>query len=178
MASPAPRRIAIMGAPGAGKSSLLTELGRRGWRVVPETARKLLQQPGGMELRAEDPLGFAHAMLHGQIAAFGDVNPGESAIFDRGLCDIVAFLRIGGQDVPREIDRACLDLRFDHPVLHAPAWKDIYRADSERIQSWDEALESDRQNLRAWRDYGYEPLTLPLLPVEQRADWIERLLGN
>lgn len=172
----APRRVAIMGAPGAGKSSLLDALARRGWSVIPETARAILQQPGGMELRAMDPVGFAHAMLHGQTAAFETVEPGTIAIFDRGLCDIAAFLRIEGHDVPPAIDRACSDLRFDHPVLHAPAWQGIYRPDSERIQSWDEAVESDRHNLQAWRDYGYDPVALPLLPVEERADWVERLL--
>ena len=63
MAVPAPRRIAIMGAPGAGKSTLIAELAARGWRTVPEAARTILQQPGGMDLRAGDPLGFAQAML-------------------------------------------------------------------------------------------------------------------
>ena len=176
MQSPAPRRVAIMGAPGAGKSSLIDALGRRGWRVMPETARAILREPGGMELRARDPVGFAFAMLEGQRAAFHAVDPGVTAVFDRGLCDIAAFLRIEGRDVPAEIDRACSNLRFDAPVLHAPAWQGIYRPDSERIQSWDEAVESDRHNLRAWRDYGYEPVGLPLLPVEERADWVERLL--
>ena len=176
MPSPAPRRVAIMGAPGAGKSSLIDALARRGWRVMPETARAVLRAPGGMELRAADPLGFAYAMLDGQRAAFEAVAPGETAVFDRGLCDIAAFLHIEGREVPADIDRACRELRFDHPVLHAPAWQEIYRPDSERIQSWEEAVESDRRNLHAWREYGYEPVTMPLWPLEERADWVERVL--
>ena len=172
----APRRIAIMGAPGAGKSTLLEALAVRGWRVVPEAARAILQQPGGMALRREDPEGFALAMLQAQRAAFEAVQPGETAIFDRGFCDIVAFLRIEGRPVPADIEAASWALRFDTPVLHAPAWRAIYRQDSERIQDWEEAVESDRQNLVAWRDFGYDPLPLPLLSVVQRALWVERLL--
>ncbi|UIP07311.1 ATP-binding protein [Erythrobacter sp. SDW2] len=174
----APRRIAIMGAPGAGKSSLVSALACRGWRVVPESARIILQQPGGMELRANDPLGFAMAMLAAGRDAFNTVEPGETVIFDRGLCDIVAFLRIGGQAVPEKLTLACRELRFDAPVLHAPAWKAIYRPDAERIQRWDEALESDRQNLRAWRDFGYRPITLPLTDLGGRIDWFEALLRS
>jgi predicted ATPase len=177
MELPAPRRIAIMGAPGAGKSVLLEALAARGWRTVPEAARAILQQAGGMALRRQDPEGFALAMLEAQRAAFVSVQPGETAIFDRGFCDIVAFLRIEGLPVPAEVEAACRSLRFEAPVLHAPAWRGIYRQDAERIQSWEEAVESDRQNLNAWRDYGYDPLSLPLLPVEDRAQWFERLLG-
>ena len=176
MAHPAPRRIAIMGAPGAGKSTLIEELAARGWRTVPEAARTILQQPGGMRLRAEDPLGFAHAMLEADQAAFESVAEGETVIFDRGFCDIVAFLRIEGNVVPDRIDEACRECRFDAPVLHASAWRDIYRQDDERIQTWEEAQESDRQNVRAWQDYGYAPVTLPLVNVGGRADWVEALL--
>lgn len=173
-----PRRVAIMGAPGAGKSTLIEELAGRGWKTVPEAARMILQQPGGMELRAKDPLGFAHAMLEMDRTAFEAVAPGDIAFFDRGFCDIVAFLRIEGHAVPDAIDQACRELRFDAPVLHAPAWRDIYRQDDERIQSWQEAQESDRQNQRAWRDYGYELVGLPLAGMTERADWVEALLAR
>lgn len=169
----APHRIAIMGAPGAGKSSLLKALATRGWQVVPEAARAILRQPGGMELRARDPEGFALVMLEAQQAAFDAVAPGETALFDRGFCDIVAFLRIEGRPVPAEVAAACRTLRFDAPVLHAPAWREIYREDSERIQTWPQAVESDRQNLAAWRDFGYDPLPLPLASVEERVCWVE-----
>ena len=143
MGAPAPRRIAIMGAPGSGKTELIEGLAARGWNVVPEAARRTLQQSGGMELRANDPLGFAFAMLEAGRAAFEGVEDGQTAIFDRGLCDIVAFLRIGGLAVPVEVSTACRDLRFDDMVLRSPAWREIYRQDAERIQSFDEAVESD-----------------------------------
>lgn len=131
-----------------------------------------------MELRAGNPVGFALAMLEAQRAAFETIGPGEMAIFDRGFCDIVAFLRIEGLQVPLEVAEACISLRFDEPVLHAPAWREIYRQDTERIQSWQEAVESDRQNLRAWRDFGYDPVPIPLGPVDQRSIWAERLLRS
>lgn len=177
MALPAPRRIAVTGAPGAGKSSLIAELAARGWRIMPEAARAILQQPGGMGLRAQDPLGFARAMLEAELAAFDSISPGETVIFDRGFCDIVAFLRIEGLPVSGEVEEACRGCRFDAPVIHAPAWRDIYRQDNERIQSWEQALESGRQNLEAWHDFGYEPVTLPLGRLETRVAFIEDLLA-
>lgn len=58
-----PRQVVLTGAPGAGKTTLLDAAAAAGLTTSPEVARQLLQQPGGMELRATDPLGFAEAML-------------------------------------------------------------------------------------------------------------------
>ena len=177
MVLPAPRRIAITGAPGAGKSTLLKALEDRGWAVVPEAARTILQRPGGMALRAEDPEGFAMAMLEMDRVAFDAAGSGQTVLFDRGFCDIVAFLRIEGRAIMPAVDAACRQLRFDL-VLRAPAWKAIYRQDAERIQTWEDALESDACNLVAWRDYGYDPVDLPLVDVEKRVSCVEALLAG
>lgn len=172
-----PRRIAITGAPGAGKSTLLHALEDRGWTVVPEAARTILQQPGGMALRAADPDEFARAMLEADRAAFHAVEPGQTVIFDRGFADVVAFLRIEDRPIPQAVADASRDLRFDL-VLRAPAWRAIYRQDAERIQTWEEAVESDQQCLRAWCDYGYEPMDLPLVSVDERIHFVEQLMTS
>jgi predicted ATPase len=38
------RRVVFTGGPGAGKTALLTELERRGYRVVPEVARAIISE--------------------------------------------------------------------------------------------------------------------------------------
>ncbi|GAA4047348.1 AAA family ATPase [Parerythrobacter jejuensis] len=172
-----PRRFAITGAPGAGKSTLIEALTARGWNVVTESARAILQRPGGMELRENDPHGFALAMLEADRAIFEEAMPGQTLIFDRGFADIIAFLRIEKVPVSDVFEKACQHLRFDAPVFRAPAWKGIYRQDDQRIQTWDEAVESDRQCTKAWREFGYELLDLPLASVEERVAFVERHLG-
>lgn len=178
MADPIPRRIAITGAPGAGKSTLLDALEKRGWTVVPEAARAILQAPGGMSLRAEDPDGFARAMLEVDLAAFDRVGSGETAIFDRGFADIIAFLRIEGRVVPANLMHIAQEKRFDW-VFRARAWRGIYRQDSERIQTFAQASESDREVSGAWRELGYDLVELPFASVEERVGFVEaHLLGR
>ena len=78
--------------------------------------------------------------------------------------------------MPPAIDAACREYRYEGPVFHAPPWREIYRLDDERIQSWEEAVDSDAAVLGAWRDYGYNPITLPLSDLVTRADYVvERL---
>lgn len=167
------RRAAITGGPGAGKTTLVAQLARRGFATADEVARVLLRQAGGMELRARQPLEFAQAMLEAQLATW-DAQPesGVPTIHDRGFADIVGFLRLEGLPVPAAIDRACRELRFDGPVFRAPAWQAIYRADAQRTQDWHEARESDRAVASAWRDYGYELVDLPLAGIGERADFV------
>tara|TARA_Y100000815_G_scaffold222536_1_gene209140 strand:- start:509 stop:676 length:168 start_codon:yes stop_codon:yes gene_type:complete len=48
--------------------------------------------------------------------------------------------------------------------------------DDERIQNWEEAVESDAAVVSAWREYGYSPITLPFADPATRAVFVlERL---
>ncbi|MDE2562945.1 MAG: ATP-binding protein [Sphingomonadales bacterium] len=169
-------RSAITGGPGAGKSTLLEALAGHGIATVPEAARIILRRPGGLELRAHDPDGFACAMFEAERTAFDGAGPGLT-VFDRGFPDIAGFLDLAGLPVPAGIDRACRSLRYEGPVFHAPMWQAIYTGDEERIQTWDEALESDAAVLAAWRRYGYDPIELPRESVASRVRFVERWLG-
>lgn len=165
----APRQVVLTGAPGAGKTTLLDAAAAAGLTTSPEVARQLLQQPGGMELRATDPLGFAEAMLEAHAREYERFarHPGP-VVFDRGFPDVVGFLDVSGLAVPKAVDRACRKLRYAGPILRAPAWAAIYAQDPERIQDWQGAVASDAAVTAAWRRYGYDVEDLPLAPVEQR----------
>jgi predicted ATPase len=172
------RHAVLTGAPGAGKTTLLDAAAAAGIATSPEVARQLLQAPGGMELRERDPLGFAQAMLEAHLREYANfaVAPGP-AVFDRGVCDVVGFLDVSGLPELPEIDRACRELRYDGPILRAPAWHEIYAQDAERIQTWEEAAASDAAVSAAWRRYGYEVIDLPLAPVAERLAFLRAAIG-
>ncbi len=171
------RHVVLTGGPGAGKSTLLHEAERVGLTTSPEVARALLKQPGGMALRANDPLGFANAMLVAHLYEYERFKDGPApVIFDRGFPDVVGFLELSGFAVPDEIDKACRMVRYHGLVLRAPAWREIYRQDSERTQDWDQAVESDRAVTAAWRHYGYIVADLPLSNVTDRLAFLRARL--
>jgi len=167
------RRAVVTGAPGSGKSTLLAEVARHGVATGPEVARAILQFPGGMEMRAQRPGDFAMAMLEAQLASWERAGAaGGPILFDRGFADIAGFLRLEGLAMPSEVDRACRECRYEGPVFHAPPWREIYRQDAERIQTWEEAVESDAVVIGAWREYGYNAITLPLADPATRAAFV------
>jgi len=178
MAHGSPRHAVITGAPGAGKTTLLERLEDIGFAVSHEVARRILQAPGGMELRAGDPLGFADAMAAAHLEEYAD-RAGQTAtiLFDRGLPDVAGFLEVSGLPVSDQLDHACRTVRYHGPVFRAPVWPEIYRSDAERIQTLDEAAASDEAVSSAWRRYGYSLIDLPTAPVGERVDFVRRHLG-
>ena len=177
MALSAPRRFAITGAPGAGKTTLIDALTTRGWITVSESARTILRRDGGMEMRERDPSGFALAMLASDLSVFDNAHSGQTLIFDRGFADIAGFLEVEGLPPLPEVENACRLKRFETPVFRAPPWKEIYVQDEQRTQTWEEAVESDRLILNAWRKHGYDPIDLPFLDVAERVAFLESHLG-
>lgn len=175
MIAAAHRQYVLTGAPGGGKSTLIDEARRRGIATSPEVARAILSQPGGMGLRRDDPLGFAEAMLEAHRREWErHSETGIPVIFDRGFPDVVGFLEVSGLKVTPEIDRVCRTLRYSGPILRAPAWREIYCQDAQRIQSWEEAVASDEAVTAAWRRYGYEVSDLPFATITERLRFLER----
>jgi predicted ATPase len=172
-------RSVLTGGPGTGKSSLIEAAEAAGIRTLPEVAREILLEPGGMELREKRPLGFAEAMFARELAGFA-AGAGQAGpmLLDRGFPDIVGFLELTGLPVFTELDRACRDLRYEGPIFHARPWREIYEPDPERIQNWAEALESDAAVTAAWRRYGYELVPLPFVDVATRLDFARRVMGE
>lgn len=177
MALVPPRHAVLTGAPGAGKTTLLDAAAAAGIATSPEVARRILQAPGGMDLRASDPLGFAEAMLEAHAREFERhaAHPAP-VVFDRGFPDVAGFLDVSGLPIPKAVDQACRRLRYAGPILRAPAWKAIYAPDPERIQDWDQARASDEAITAAWKRYGYNVTDLPLAGVGERLDFLRERL--
>ena len=172
-----PLRAVITGGPGTGKSTLLAALAEDGLVTFPEVARNILQAPGGMALRADRPAEFAAAMLDAERTAWFAGEPGWS-VYDRGFPDIAAFLELEMIAVSTDILEACCKLRYSAPIFRAPPWREIYLTDEERIQSWDQAIESDLAVCASWRKYDYELIDLPLAPVANRVQFVRDMLSG
>jgi predicted ATPase len=172
-----PRHAVLTGAPGAGKTTLLDAAQAAGFKTSPEVARRILREPGGMELRAADPLGFAEAMLEAHTREFErHAAHLPTVLFDRGFPDVVGFLDVSGLPVSPAIDRICRELRYHGPILRAPAWAAIYAQDPERIQDWQQAVASDQAVTAAWKRYGYDVIDLPLAGVAERLAFLRARL--
>lgn len=68
--------------------------------------------------------------------------------------------------------------RYNRKVFLAPPWQEIYSTDSERKQTFEEAMSSFRVNQEVYTEYGYELVEIPPATVQTRADFILNSIGN
>lgn len=167
--------VMISGCSGGGKSTLLAELGRRGYTVVAEPGRRIIAEARagtGGALPWEDPAAFARRAMAMSVADY-QTSSGLT-FFDRGVVDAaVALEATSGESGAPEIAR----YRYDHLFL-APPWPEIYEKDEDRRHSLEKALSDYERVERAWRDADYAPVTLPRTDVARRADFVLAVLAG
>jgi predicted ATPase len=166
----------ITGGPGVGKTTLLHELERRGCAVVPELARQIIQeqvQTKGNALPWADMKSYTHLMLSRSVESFLSLNQASfPTLCDRGIPDALCYARIINLPDVRELESACARFRYNRQVFVLPPWKEIYKTDTERKQSFDEAVRVYEEMVRVYEVCGYEIREVPQREVQLRAEFI------
>ncbi|SDH57223.1 Predicted ATPase [Sinosporangium album] len=172
----------ITGGPGSGKSTLIDHLRGQGFTCLPEAGRGVIRDQaaiGGAGLPSGDAGLFAELMLSWDLRSHREAREGDGpAVFDRGVVDTIAYLRLSGRPVPEHLHRAADAFRYNRRVFVAPHWPEIYRRDTERRQSAAEAERTYLACLAAYADYGYEPVEIPRGGVAERAGFVAGLIGG
>ena len=172
--TPLRRHVILSGCSGGGKSTLLAELGARGFQTVADPGRRIV---------AEELAGDGRALPWVNLEAFArraldlaqkdrEAAPGAKdwVFFDRGLIDAAAALEYA-TDTPIE-HYLSGQPRFHSQVFLTPPWPEIYRTDSERTLSLEEGIAEYERLLAVYDRLGYEPVILPKTRVQGRADFI------
>jgi predicted ATPase len=172
----ADRFIVVSGCSGAGKSSLIREIGRRGFQIFEEAGRQIVKEQlfiGGdalpwnnMEKFVE--ISIARSMHHMIRAA----RSGRLSFFDRGIVDQIGGLEHAGLRVPEHLVNAARRCRYHNRIFVTPPWKEIFETDEERRHDYAQAAASYDCLLATYKRLGYETVEIPKANVETRADFV------
>jgi predicted ATPase len=163
----------ITGGPGGGKTSLLECLASKKYAYIPETAREIIKErlTQGLSPRP-DAKTFAEEIFAKDWANFISNSDSSILFFDRSFMDSACLLFDADADAYDKIRDVHLNNRYNNTVFIAPPWREIYRTDAERDQSFDEAIRV-YQRLENWYlEHGYDIVILPKDTVETRATFI------
>lgn len=174
------RFVVISGCSGGGKSTLLAELGARGFATVEEPGRRIVSQElagEGKALPWVDLAAFARlaieiAIADRQAAAMNDA----WTFFDRGLIDAAVALELATQETVAR--RVSVDHPYYRTVFMTPPWPDIYEGDAERRHSLSDAVAEYERLVEAYPALGYQVIVLPKVSVAERADFVLSTLGS
>jgi predicted ATPase len=175
------RMFVITGGPGSGKTTLIEALAAHGIRHMPEAGRSIIQDQvaiGGNALPWADRMAFAELMLSWEMRSYRLAQDMDGpVIFDRGVPDVVGYLNLSGLPIPPHIQEAARKFRYHHRVFIAPPWPEIFAQDAERKQSIEEAKATYRAMVNVYTSLGYELLHLPLASVEERVQFVRKIIG-
>jgi predicted ATPase len=175
------RLFVITGGPGSGKSTLVDALARRGMCTMPEAGRAIIQDQvaiGGEALPWSDRRAFAELMLGWEMRSYRAAERVSGpVIFDRGVPDVLGYLRLSDLPIPSHVERAAQIFRYHRRVFIAPPWPEIFALDAERKQSFAEAQATYEVMIETYSALGYNLIPLPLNSVEERVQFVSAMVG-
>ena len=173
-------RIVITGSPGSGKTTLLLALQARGYTIVGDSPRAMIQD---RRRRGLSPRPNAHEFVHETLRmdvenfAHHAATPGH-VFFERGVPDALC-----GLDHITPLDESELSLWLSkYPycpkVFVLPPWKAIYVNDAERDHTFEHAESVNRIAQEWYRRCRYQVIEVPRVSVAERCTYVLQALAS
>ncbi len=175
------KKVVITGGPSTGKSTIINELAKRGFACLEEISREVIleaKKKGIDQLFLEDPVLFSEMLLKGRQEQYNKALTftTEVTFFDRGIPDIVAYMDFIGDTYPKHFTEACNKAVYDAVFILKP-WKEIYTVDNERYETFEQAVKIHDNLVNTYKNYNYTLIDVPFDTVENRTDFILKVLG-
>ncbi len=172
MSQNAERFYVFTGGPGSGKSSLIAALHQRGYAHSIEAGRGIIRDQaalGGDGLPWRNAVLFAELMLSSEMRSYrlAEESPGI-VFFDRGVPDVLGYLRVVGQSPSAYMKKAAKVFRYNRKVFIVPPWPEIFRQDRERKQDFEEAVRTYDAMVETYAALDYQLVEIPCSPIEDR----------
>ena len=176
------RRYIITGAPGAGKTTILTALRDRGYPVVGEAATDVIAR--AERLGRDHPSigsGFLEAIVRLQRRRERlPVPPAATVqVFDRSPVCTLALARYLGVPVPpvlaREVERVIAERVYEPRVFFVRLLGFITPTFARRI-TLEQSVVFEGFHERTYRELGFDLVDVPPAPLTERADLVDRHL--
>jgi len=168
----------ITGGPGVGKTLLLNELNRQGYETVPEDARQIIREQmriSGEGLPWKNKALYSELMLQASVETYKrTINEGtsNSVFFDRGILDTICYMQMENIPISDELLTTASLHPYQSKVFILPPWEEIYETDSERKQTWEEAVYTFEKMKATYLKFRYEIIEVPKTTIEKRAEFV------
>jgi len=166
------KRYVITGGPSSGKTTLISSISKKGCHACHEAARLLIDKEISEGKTLEeiriDELEFQRRVLEMKLEAESKLPKNEIAFIDRGIPDSIAYYKFYGFDLS-EILKFCKEKRYKKIFFLEPL---PFEKDYARIENEKQAKRLGELIKKAYLDLGYDVVTVPRMPLEERVNFV------
>jgi predicted ATPase len=117
-------------------------------------------------------------VLGKMISSYKATPDHELAFYDRGIPDIIAYLKVAGLPVPDYYYAAWQQHPYHQTVFILPPWPEIYINDSERWQTYPESEQLYWGIMETYKSLNCNLIEVPRLTVSERANFIINYINS
>ena len=177
------KKIVVTGAPGTGKTVLVEALEHKGFKCYHEIIRTMTasarkegtrkEQVSNPLLFVDDPFEFNKFLLESRLNHLHDSNTIDEpfCFFDRGTPDVLAYMNYFEQQYGEEFEEICSSHRYTS-IFILPPWKEIYKRDNERLETFEQAEELHHHLLDTYKKFDYDPIIVPPDSIDNRLNFV------
>lgn len=175
--------VVISGCSSGGKSTLLSELSDHGYTVMPEVGRELVKEQLALNSDAlpwKEPTLFCEILVEKSIERYREATrlklvKDNVIFFDRCFLEGISYFQTINI---HKYDHIVSELRYYPVIFMTPPWEEIYCEDTERKNSFKNAVEEYDRLLQRYINYRYKLIILPKVSVKERYQFIiDKIIG-
>ena len=169
------QKYIITGAPGTGKTAIINALKKEGHSCAEEISRTIITQEmasGGDALPWKNLAAFSQQVIALRKAQHTNAPKGKTYFFDRGIIDVIAYLKHDNLAVNNDIMEMVKQFPYNKTVFYTPIWTEIYTNDSERKEDILTAKNIENVLLTTYQSFGYHLIEIPKFTIKERVDFI------
>ncbi|MBI4021533.1 MAG: ATP-binding protein [Candidatus Aenigmarchaeota archaeon] len=166
------KKHVITGGPGSGKTTTVEALRQRGFPIIEEAARAVIEEglrTGSEILPWKDILTFNRRVIAVQLASEARHTVG-TVFADRGVIDNLAYCAWGKVSPPPELTVAAREVLYHRVFLLEPL--PFHEQDLVRRESPEDARLLGTLIREAYEDHGYDVISVPPRSVQERVEFI------
>ncbi len=162
----------ITGAPCSGKTTVICELERMGYRVVHEAARAYidsqLQKGRTMDSIRGNALEMQQTILHQKLKNEAFLPDAELIFLDRGIPDSIAYYHLSGLDTDEPL-KYSREVRYKKILFFERL---AFAQDRVRSEDDQTAAKLDTLTAMSYNMLDYELIRVPVLSVRERTEFV------
>ena len=168
------KRIVISGAPGTGKTSLISGLSNSGYKCHIEVSREIIAnqlQIKGAITPWQDLCKFSEMVIKKRLKQY-KLAANEIEFYDRGIIDSFAYLLKDNISLKEEWITIAKEHQYYKNVFITPPWEEIYHTDHERKEDFITATKIHSHLLETYKAFNYKPIIIPKTTIKERINFI------